>query len=180
MKGVKSVSSACMVLIFAIAMLYCISGCEKMPSWILSPEKIETEVQKEPVASDLYLCSSGGSLAKADVDKIGPEGGTVGTGGHMLVIPAGALDENVRIKMHMAGSQPMAVSLTPDGLSFNQSATLTLDYSNTDYHGLDETNFSIVCLDDGSTMSSWVDTGSKTVTCSIDHFSRYAISKGCF
>src|SRR5689334_24615492 len=57
---------------------------------------------------------------------IGPEGGTLSVGPHTFVVPAGALDSTVNITAVIANENVNRVRFSPEGLTFNTPASLTL------------------------------------------------------
>lgn len=179
MKGRKPFSSLVMAFLIIVAMITLMSGCDNQSPGIVSPDKTGVAEQGASLVNDSYLSSIGGSLVKAGSRWIGPWGGTVQVGRHFLCIPRYALDRRVKIRMSVSNGRRLVVHLGPDGLEFNRSATLTLSYARTNYNDLVESDFQIVCLDDGSFIPTTVDTESLTVSGPIDHFSRYAVSKGC-
>ncbi|HEX4561976.1 MAG TPA: hypothetical protein VH113_09120, partial [Gemmatimonadales bacterium] len=61
---------------------------------------------------------------------IGPLGGTLKVGPHTLVVPAGALADNVTITGALASGSYNAVTFQPEGLQFARSASLTMSYAN--------------------------------------------------
>src|SRR5262245_20606953 len=72
----------------------------------------------------------------SDTETIGAAGGTLTAGPHRLVIPAGALDQPVKITMTApTGRGVNAVHFEPEGLRFERSASLTMSYSNCDLLG---------------------------------------------
>ncbi len=62
---------------------------------------------------------------------VGPAGGTIRVGKHMLVIPAGALSRQVTITAESPSDEVSSVRFSPEGLQFNAGhlPTVTLDYS---------------------------------------------------
>jgi hypothetical protein len=63
-------------------------------------------------------------------ETIGPKGGTIKVGKHVLEIPRGALSKNVRIKAEQLRGSTNSVRFSPEGLRFAKSARLVLSYSN--------------------------------------------------
>ena len=59
---------------------------------------------------------------------IGPKGGTLHVGDHELVIPEGALDQEVLISAEAPTSSLVDVNFQPHGLQFQKPAKLTLSY----------------------------------------------------
>lgn len=107
---------------------------------------------------------------------IGPTGGTLWIGTHRLIVPAGALSENVEVSGSVPEGKPFEVDLQPHGLQFRKAAGLILDASScTDVP-------SIVYLIDQETVSEPIEatysTWWHTIACPIWHFSGYAIALG--
>ena len=59
---------------------------------------------------------------------IGPKGGEIKVGPHMLEIPAGALTEEVEITAETVGGPAVDVQFQPHGLVFAEPVTLTMSY----------------------------------------------------
>ena len=68
--------------------------------------------------------------ADSNTSVIGPEGGTLRVGPHVLRIPAGALDEPVTITAVAPSDTVNRVVLSPHGLELDEPARLTLSYAN--------------------------------------------------
>lgn len=110
---------------------------------------------------------------------IGPRGGAVQVGPHVLRIPAGALDAPVTITGYAAGDDVNRVRFWPEGLEFERSAALSMSYANCDVltwllpkriayiDGSQGILYYLLSLDNFFT---------KTVTGKVDHFSEYAVS----
>jgi hypothetical protein len=112
-----------------------------------------------------------------EYETIGPKGGTITIGKHALVIPKGALRKNVRIKAEQMRGPTNSVRFSPEGLQFEKSATLTLNYQNCQDVG---TPRAIVYTTEKfevlEVLRSLDLFKRKTVTAPIDHFSRYAVA----
>jgi hypothetical protein len=112
-------------------------------------------------------------------ETIGPEGGTLAVGGHMLTVPAGALDSAVSITAVAPSDTVNHVRFQPEGLTFQQPASLTLSYANCNLLGslapkrIAYTTDSFAILE---FLPSLDDLLSQTVTASLHHFSEYAIA----
>ena len=110
-------------------------------------------------------------------ETIGPKGGTIKIGKHSLVIPKGALRKNVRIKAEQMRGPTNSVRFSPEGLQFEKSATLILDYRNCRDVGTPRAvvytteEFKILELLKSKDYPKY-----DYVTGSIDHFSRYAVA----
>ena len=110
-------------------------------------------------------------------ETIGPKGGTIEIGKHSLVIPKGALRKNVRIKAEQMRGPTNSVRFSPEGLQFEKSATLILDYRNCQDVGTPRAvvytteEFKIL-----EVLRSLDLFRKHTVAAPIDHFSRYAVA----
>jgi hypothetical protein len=68
----------------------------------------------------------------ADAAIIGPDGGTLHVGEHQLVIPRGALTREELIVAEAPTSSLVDVEFSPEGLTFERPAELTLSYKGCD------------------------------------------------
>ena len=68
----------------------------------------------------------------ADVAIIGPDGGTLHIGEHQLIIPRGALTREQLIVAEAPTSSLVDVEFSPEGLTFERPAELTLSYKGCD------------------------------------------------
>lgn len=110
---------------------------------------------------------------------VGPAGGRLQAGRHTLDIPAGALAEPVLITAEAPGDPLSTVRLSPEGLTFLQPATLTLDYTHCPASGLHQVKriaYTSDALDILSYLESRDDVARMRVSAELDHFSRYAVS----
>jgi len=90
-----------------------------------TPTSIEANLVTQ---TGLLQCSS---LPSSSVKQtIGPAGGIIQIGPHVLVVPPGALTARVTIAAKTAGGTGNAVELKPAGLIFLTPAYLTLSYAN--------------------------------------------------
>jgi hypothetical protein len=116
---------------------------------------------------------------KYDVEyqTIGPKGGTIKVGKHALVIPKGALNKSVRIKAEQLRGPTNSVRFSPEGLQFEKSATLILDYRNCQDPGTPKavvyTSEQLKVLE---ILKSLDLLRARTIAAPIDHFSRYAVA----
>jgi hypothetical protein len=110
-------------------------------------------------------------------ETIGPKGGTIKVGKHALVIPKGALRKNVRIKAEQMRGPTNSVRFSPEGLKFEKSATLILDYKNCQDVGTPKAIvYTTEEFDVLEVLRSWDLFKKRTVAAPIDHFSRYAVA----
>ena len=110
-------------------------------------------------------------------ETIGPWGGSIRVGNHVLVIPRGALSNYVTIKAEQMRGSTNSVRFSPEGLRFAKPAALTMSYNNCRNVELPK---AIVYTTEGLEVLEvllsvdllrWM-----KVTAPIDHFSRYAIA----
>jgi hypothetical protein len=125
--------------------------------------------------TDLLTCSE----QKYEVAEkiIGPQGGRIRVGRHVLEIPKGALSKNVRIKAEQMRGPTNSVRFRPEGLQFAKPARLVLNYRNCSSVRLpkrvaytDEL-LRILELPLSRDYPEY-----EYVTGAIDHFSRYAVA----
>jgi hypothetical protein len=108
---------------------------------------------------------------------VGPRGGRIKVGSHILNIPAGALSQDVEIVVEQLSSSTNQVRLSPDGLAFDVPAELTMSYSNClavpQQKKVVSTDEELRILE---LFQSDDQPQSKTVTSRIGDFSRYAVA----
>lgn len=108
---------------------------------------------------------------------VGPRGGKIKVGSHVLSIPAGALSQDVEIVAEQLSGSTNQVRLSPEGLAFGAPAELTMSYSNCLAVAQQK---SVVSTDEGlrilEVLRSDDQPQSKTVTSPIGDFSRYAVA----
>jgi hypothetical protein len=126
-------------------------------------------------ATDLLVCSS--QPYEVTRKTIGYEGGTIQVGSHSLVIPRGALQRQTTITAEQMPGRTNSVRFSPEGLQFERSAGLVMNYRNCLVVLLKK---KIVYTDEKLNVLEVLRSldlfGAKTVTAPIDHFSRYAIA----
>jgi len=109
---------------------------------------------------------------------IGPKGGMLKAGKHVLKVPVGALSTTVWIRMQAPSSTFNRVVFDPEGLTFKYPANLTMSYSNCLV--VPGTEQQIVYLNDQfriiETTPSETNPVTQTVTGQVSHFSDYALS----
>lgn len=117
--------------------------------------------------------------AASDTRQIGPEGGVLVVGPHVLVVPPGALTQRVSIRGEVVPGNVNSVRFTPEGLKFRYDAVLTMSYRNCSGLGMLLPK-KIVYTDERlnllSILRSLDLSGQKLVTAPLEHFSRYAIA----
>jgi len=110
---------------------------------------------------------------------VGPEGGTLAVGPHTLLIPAGALDTAVSITAVAPPDTVNAVRFAPEGLTFQQPASLTMSYANCNLLGSllpKQIAYTTDALQILEYLASVDDAWAQTVTGQLQHFSEYAIA----
>lgn len=158
--------------------LITIGGCTEHPS----PAGADTEQQLRQVqlsAPSGGVRANKGILDDASSKVIGPEGGTLNiSGGHKLEFPAGALSEPTLITAR-AGKVFVEVEFGPHGLQFpaGHEPVLTLSYKGV-VNVLNEGSLTIAYMEGArisEVLAGQVDTGAKTVSAKVGHFSKYAM-----
>jgi hypothetical protein len=115
--------------------------------------------------------------------RIGPNGGTLRAGKHMLRIPAGALKRPALITMESPSDSLNYVVFSPEGLTFDEATPpiLVMSYRNctaAEYHNQP---FEIIYVNDSlsavleTTEAIPADTLNKTVGAKLRHFSKYVL-----
>jgi hypothetical protein len=110
---------------------------------------------------------------------IGPAGGELHAGPHVLRVPAGALAQPVLISMAAPSENVNSVRFSPEGLRFTRSASLTMSYANCNLLGRllpKRIAYTTDGLDILSYLLSLDNLFQKQVTGRLDHFSRYALA----
>ena len=108
---------------------------------------------------------------------IGPDGGTVQAGAYSLSIPAGALSGPVAITAVAPSDTVNRVQFQPQGLTFQQAASLTMSYANCGaVYGTKQVAYTNDALEILELVSSVDDATAQTVTGQVNHFSDYAIA----
>jgi hypothetical protein len=136
---------------------------------------LDTLVQTVNQAASLLTCSP---LAAASATQtIGAAGGTIQVGPHTLTIPAGALSDTVTITAVAPSDTVSRVQFQPQGLQFQQPASLTLSYANCNATSqakqIAYTNDALQILE---LVASQDSAAAQTVTGQISHFSDYAVA----
>jgi hypothetical protein len=110
---------------------------------------------------------------------VGPAGGTLQIGPHMLVIPPGALAAAVSIQGAVVQGSVNAVKFKPSGLTFLTPAHVVLSYANCNTAGLTLSKTVAYTTDSLAILyflPSSDDATAQQVTASIYHFSNYAVA----
>lgn len=110
---------------------------------------------------------------------IGPEGGVLAVGPHWLAVPPGALDASVSITAVVPSDSVNRVRFQPEGLTFQQPASLTMSYANCNLLGstlpkqIAHTTDALEILE---LLPSVDDLSAQAVTGQLSHFSEYAVA----
>jgi len=110
---------------------------------------------------------------------IGPAGGTLAVGAHTLTIPPGALETAVSITAVAPSDTVSHVRFQPQGLTFQQPASLTLSYANCSLLGSlapKQIAYTTDALQILEYLPSLDELLGQTVTGQVQHFSEYAIA----
>jgi hypothetical protein len=110
-------------------------------------------------------------------EEIGPAGGVVKIGPHVLLVPPGALDREVAITASAPEDQHVAVDFKPEGLQFKRPAVLRMSYAHCANRPLLP---KVVYINDLLSilelLPSLNDARGEGVTTRLRHFSGYAIA----
>jgi hypothetical protein len=125
--------------------------------------------------TDLLTCSA--QPYTKVTQTIGPNGGTIKVGSHVLVIPQNALTESVKITAEQMSGSTNSVRFSPEGLQFQRPAALTMSYKNCAINLLKK---KIVYTDERLSILELLLSLDypkyEYVTSPITHFSRYAVA----
>ena len=141
----------------------------------------ETSPRTPPPALGFARCTPQPSASSSA--RIGPNGGTVRAGRHMLRIPAGAVKHPVLITMEAPSDSLNYVVFGPEGLTFDPEhlPTLVMSYRNCAIKDQPELSLEIVYTDDAmskvldTTTAVSADTLNLTFGAQLRHFSRYVL-----
>lgn len=131
------------------------------------------------LAQGLLYCSP--LPAASASQSIGPAGGTIVVGPHVLVIPAGALNRTVTITAVAPSDSVNSVQFSPQGLTFARGhpAKLTLSYANCSLLGRllpKRVAYTTDLLRILQLLPSLDNLLQKKVSAPLEHFSRYAVA----
>ncbi|MGH7700097.1 MAG: hypothetical protein ACREMJ_06215 [Gemmatimonadales bacterium] len=130
-----------------------------------------------PLPSGLLGCSP---LPYDSVTQtIGPEGGALQVGKHVLSVPPMALDSAVTITAVAPSETTNQIRFHPEGLAFQRPASLTMDYANCNLLGLTLPK-RIAYVDGALAIREYLPSldilSSQEVTGLVRHFSTYAVA----
>lgn len=153
------------------------AGCRGDQASPLEPRAEPSIAQLKPVSMVLLSCTP--LPAATSSVAIGPAGGVVSVGPYTLVVPKGAVKKSVTITGQVVSGGVNSVRFYPEGLRFEQSATLSMGYGNCYGVGMLLPK-KIVYTDEGlnllEILSSVDRFSQQKVTAELEHFSRYAIA----
>ena len=129
--------------------------------------------------------SSSQTSTSFDRHLINGTGGSVHVDGASLYVPRGALDETVHVTMEKGETREdglWSYEFGPHGLTFDKSATLTIEVRQSDLEalGIDPSRLSVAYVShpdhaDWQILGGEYDAEAETISVPIDHFSRYAL-----
>ena len=109
---------------------------------------------------------------------IGPLGGVLRVGPHLLSVPLGALKEKVRITAVAPSGSQVQVKFEPEGLKFERSPLLTMSYAECSL--LSPLRLKVVYVNDNleilEVLPTVVSVWTRTANARVDHFSRYMLA----
>lgn len=108
--------------------------------------------------------------------EIGPEGGRIEVAGHILEVPAGALDHSRNFWMKEVNTPHIQVQITPHVKFDKASATLTLSWARCP-GGVNPNRPFIYNVDDNEDLGGRPNPQQRSVSTEISHLSRYAIAQ---
>ena len=171
MKAVRLLAVLLAVFVFA--------SCNEQPAAPAVPAPQADLIGSLLRPTGLVKCSA--LPAATDVETVGPLGGVLRAGPHVLVIPPDALREPTKITMTITtGRGVNGVHFEPEGLRFRRSAALTMSYANCDLLG-NLLPKRIAYVDDDFDIKYYVNSLlsgllSGRVSGRIDHFSDYVVA----
>lgn len=168
----------CSALLLATFSLTSCTTTEAPTGPVAAAQSAELQVPiVTPLLNGLLSCNPQPGATATRV--IGPAGGTLWIGRHLLVVPPGALAAPVTITGQAPTDRYASVTFTPHGLNFQRSAVLTLDYSHCPAGRLNifkRIAYTNDRLDIISFLLSIDNLLTMRVTGRLDHFSRYAVA----
>jgi hypothetical protein len=109
---------------------------------------------------------------------IGPAGGLLRVGPHLLSVPPKALKERVRISAVAPKGEYVQIKFEPEGLKFDRPTLLTMSYR--DCSLLSPLRLKIVYVNDQlqilEVLPTLVSVLTRTANAPVDHFSRYMLA----
>jgi hypothetical protein len=130
------------------------------------------------LANTLGLVSCNVRTTHTGSAEIGPLGGILRVGPHLLTVPPYALGERVRISAVAPQGSHVQIKFEPQGLQFRRSTVLTMSYSECSL--LSPLRLKVVYVNDKleilEVLPTVVSTLTRTANARVDHFSRYMLA----
>ena len=147
----------------------------EQPDDVLVPSSIIGTPDDPEISVSLLSCTPQDYLITTQ--QIGPKGGRIRIGSHLLSIPERALSQRVTIVAEQITGSTNSVRFGPEGLRFARPAELTLSYDNClESPAKKKIVYTSERLEVLELLRSADKPRTKTVTSPIDHFSRYAVA----
>jgi hypothetical protein len=158
--------------------LLVVAGCERAPVAPVVPP-----IAADDVSDSWWLLGTLLKCSPLPYDSttavIGADGGLLAVGPHTFTVPAGALDTATVITAVVDPDSVNQVRFSPQGLVFQQPASLTMSYANCGLFGLFIPKRIAYVTDDFRILQlipSLDDVLHRQVTGQVSHFSQYAIA----
>jgi hypothetical protein len=130
------------------------------------------------VANRLDLVSCNVRNTHTASAEIGPMGGVLRVGPHLLSVPPWALKEKVRITAVAPSGSQVQIKFEPEGLKFERSPLLTMSYAECSL--LSPLRLKVVYVNDNLEILEVLPTAvsllTRTANARVDHFSRYMLA----
>jgi hypothetical protein len=132
----------------------------------------------DDLANTLGLASCDVRTTHTGSAEIGPMGGILRVGPHVLTVPPYALRQKVRISAVAPAGSYVQIKFEPQGLQFQRSTVLTMSYSECSL--LSPLRLKVVYVNDNleilEVLPTVVSVLSGTANAKVDHFSRYMLA----
>ena len=141
-------------------------------------DSVSLSVNAGDIVAVIGRSGSGKSTMLRCINALEPiQGGKIKVGSHVLEIPAGALAGYVTIVAEQITGSTNSVRFSPEGLTFDRPALLTLSYDNCLAPPVArKIVYTTDRLEILELLKSVDKVQTKTVISPIDHFSRYAVA----
>jgi hypothetical protein len=163
-----------------LALAVAIGSCQNDPTGVAPDAQITPDanlVGSLLAPTGLLTCRP--LPAATATETIGPAGGTLHVGPHVLTVPRGALDHPVTITGKIVPGNINGVRFSPSGLHFERSARLRMSYANCSLLGRVLPKH-IAYVDDDFNILEYLLSFDllqlRLVTGRVDHFSSYVIA----
>lgn len=141
-------------------------------------EKYKKDVESGTVDALTLRCEP--FKNQVETRRIGPKGGEIKIGEHVLTIPAGALAADVEISMSQKAGPAVDIDFEPHGLRFAKPVEMSLSYKSCIVP--DAAPLGVVYVENGwkilQTMPSTDKRASSSISALTDHFSGYVVAWG--